>query len=240
MPAQAKLSPFDRIAIIGKTGSGKTRLAIVIASYWAQTLGPPWEVWWIDTKNVKEDIEELINWGAVNGSSDKHQKRRGGLRNFKFFIITPQPGYGTVEQAQAKLQEAYDRTHVIVIIDEYTQVVISNRTPGMPLKDVFTRGRGRKVGLIGLTQEPVNVPRMLMSQASHLVLFTVTFPYDIDYCKKLFKGYISPQEQGDTHGFYWSHIDGKADWAYYKNQKEWSEGVMIQLPKEPSGVSRQV
>jgi DNA helicase HerA-like ATPase len=237
MPAQAKLNPFDRVAIIGKTGSGKTRLAIVIASYFAQTLGPPWEVWWIDTKNVKEDIEELINWGAVNGSSEKHQKRRGGLRNFKFFIITPEPGYSTVEQAQGKLQEAYERGHVIVVIDEYTQVVISNRTPGQPLKDVFTRGRGRNVGLIGLTQEPVNVPRMLMSQASHLVLFTVTYPYDIDYCKKLCKIYTPPQDQGNTHGFYWSHIDGTAKWAYYENQKEWAAGVKIQLPKEPTGAA---
>lgn len=237
MPALAKLNPFDRIAIIGKTGSGKTRLAIVLASYFAQTLGPPWEVWWIDTKNVREDIEELINWGAVNGSSEKHQKRRGGLRNFKFFIITPEPGYSTVEQAQAKLQEAYERGHVIVVIDEYTQVVVSNRTPGQPLKDVFTRGRGRNVGLIGLTQEPVNVPRMLMSQASHLVLFTVTYPYDIDYCKKLCKIYTPPQDQGDTHGFYWSHIDGTAKWAYYENQKMWAAGLKIQLPKEPHGAT---
>ena len=234
MAALARLSPNDRIAIVGKTGSGKTRLGIVIASHWAQTLGPPWEVWWIDTKNVKEDIEELINWGAVNGSSEKHQKRRGGLRNFKFFIITPQPGFSTIEQAQAKLQEAYDRGHVIVVIDEYTQVVISNRTPGMPLKDVFTRGRGRNVGLIGLTQEPVNVPRMLLSQASHLVLFTVTYPYDIKYLKGLCDIYRPPQTQGNSHGFYWSHIDGDAKWAYYEDQKKWAEGLKIQMPKEPT------
>jgi len=232
----AKLSPNDRIAIVGKTGSGKTQLAIVIASYFAQALSAPWEVWWIDTKGVEEDIKKLVDWGAVNGASDKHQKRAGGLRNFKYFCIESVQGYSVVDQAQAKMQEAYDRTHVIVVVDEYTQVVVSNRTPGYALKDVFTRGRGRNVGLIGLTQEPVNVPRMLLSQASHLVLFTVTYPYDITYLRKLCGVYTPPQEQGDDYGFYWSHIDGTAKWAYYTDQAAWAKGLKIQLPKEPRNV----
>lgn len=233
--AIANLQPQDRVAIVGKTGSGKTQEGTVIASYFAQQLHAPWEVWWLDTKGVDEDIQRLRDWGACNASSDKDLARPGGLRNFKYFIINEDNGYSVVDQAQALCQKAYLRGHVIVVADEYTSICPSDRSPGYGLKNVFARGRGRNVGLIGLTQEPVNVPRMLLSQASHLVLFTVSYPYDIKYLKTLYVGYVPPADKGDTHGFYWSHIDGSAKWAYYPNQAAWANGLHFALPRPPSG-----
>lgn len=231
--AIANLSPNERYALVGKTRSGKTQQAIVLASYFAQQLHAPWEVWWIDTKNDPKDIKKLRQWGAVNGASEKDILRLGGLRNFKYFSINEQNGYSVVEQAQAKCQEAYDRGHVILVIDEFTQVVPSDRNPGYGLKNVFARGGGKDVGLIGLTQEPVYIPRMLLSQASHLALFTVTYEADIKYVRNFCKVYVPPAEQGDTYGFYWSHLDGSAKWAYYENQKAWANGLKFALPKEP-------
>jgi len=231
--ALAKLSPNDRIAIVGKTGSGKTQLAIIIASYFAQQLHSPWQVWWIDTKGDDTDIAKLRDWGFVNGASDKDIQRVGGLRNALYFKIEPVGGLSTIDLAQSKIDEAYSRGNVIIVIDEYTQVVPSNRNPGYALRDVFSRGRGKKVGLIGLTQEPVYVPRMLISQASHIVLFTVTYEADIKYLRNLNKQYVPPQKQGDKYGFYWSHQDGGAQWAYYENQKAWADGLNFALPRPP-------
>lgn len=233
MASIATISPEDRIAIVGKTGSGKTQQAIVLAYYFARNLHAPWEVWWIDTKGVREDINKLRKWGFVNGDSEKDQKRPYALRNAKYFLVRPIAPYTVVDLAQAKIDEAYQRGHVIVVVDEYTQVVVSQRSPGYALDDVFSRGRGKKVGLIGLTQEPVNVPRKLLSQASHLCLFTVTYPYDIKYLKGMCSQYIPPQDRGDKHGFYWSHIDGSAKWAYYTNQAAWAKGLNFQLPRMP-------
>jgi hypothetical protein len=230
--AIANLSPNDRIAIVGKTGCGKTQQATVLAFEFARVLHSPWEVWWLDTKNDPSDLKNLRSWGACNGANEKDRQRPGGLRNFLYFKIDESNGYSVVEQAQAKCQEAYERGHVIVVIDEYTQVVPSDRTPGYGLKNIFARGRGKKVGLIGLTQEPVNVPRMLLSQASHLCLFTVTYPYDIKYLRSLCKDYVPPADQGDTHGFYWSHTDGSAKWAYYPSQKDWYDNLNFALTKE--------
>lgn len=230
--AVARLSPNDRYGIIGKTGSGKTQEAIVLASYFARVLHSPWEVWWLDTKNDPSDIRKLRQWGFCNGANERDIKRPGAMRNALYFKITEEGGYDTVVLAQYKIDEAYQRTHVILVIDEYTQVVQSRQDAGWALKNVFARGRGKKVGLIGLTQEPVFVPRMLLSQASHLVLFTVTHGPDIKYLKELSDGiYYPPARQGDPHGFYWSHQDGGAQWAYYANQKEWADRLNFALPK---------
>jgi len=229
--AVAILNPNDRYGIVGKTGSGKTQLAIVLASKYAQQLHRPWEVWWIDTKNDPTDIKKLRSWGACNGANERDRQRPGGLRNFLYFKINEDSGYSVVDQAQAKIQEAYERGHIIVVVDEYTQVVPSDRNPGYGLKNVFARGRGKKVGLIGLTQEPVFVPRMLLSQASHLAFFTVTYEADKKYLRNLCKVYVPPAEQGDKYGFYWSHIDGGAQWAYYENQKAWDDTLQYALPR---------
>jgi hypothetical protein len=231
--AIANLAPNDRYAFIGKTGSGKTQEAIVLSSYFAQTLHSPWEVWWMDTKGVKEDQTKLRAWGYCNGSDPKDQQRAGGLRNALYFIINNQNGYDVVDQVQAKCQEAYERGKVIVVIDEYTECVPSIRTIGYGLDSICSRGRGKDVGLIGLTQEPVNIPRKLISQASHIALFTVLFPRDVEYVKQFNKDYVPPQNRGDKHGFYWSHVEGTGTWAYYENQAKWFAGLRIAQPKPP-------
>lgn len=230
--AVANLSPNERYGFVGKTRSGKTQQALVLASMFAQQLHSPWEVWWIDTKNDPKDIRQLRRWGFCNGAEPKDMQRPGGLRNAQYFKIDESQGYSTVDQAQAKIAEAYQRGKVIIVVDEYTQVVPSIQNAGYALKNVFARGGGKNVGLIGLTQEPVYVPRMLLSQATHLALFTVTHTADIKHLKNLCPMYVPPARQGDPYGFYWSHQDGSAQWAYYTSQKEWANSLQYALPKQ--------
>ena len=231
--AVANLSPNERYGFVGKTRSGKTQQAIVLASYFARVLHSPWEIWWIDTKNDPDDIRKLRSWGFCNGASERDINRPGAMRNALYFKIDESSGYSTVSMAQAKIDEAYERTHVLLVIDEYTQVVPSIQNPGYALKNVFARGGGKKVGLIGLTQEPVYIPRMLLSQATHLALFTVTHQADIKYLKNLCPEYVPPSRQGDPYGFYWSHQDGSATWGYYTSQKAWADSLQFALPREP-------
>ncbi len=231
--AIANLAPNDRYAFIGKTGSGKTQEAILLASYFAQRLHTPWEVWWLDTKGNRDDRKKLRDWGFCNGADPKDIQRVGGLRNAHYYLINDENGYDVVSQVQAKCQEGYERQHVIVVCDEYTECVPSQRTIGYGLDNIATRGRGNNVGLIGLTQEPINIPRKLISQASHIALFTVMYPKDIKYLQEYCPDYIPPQKRGDKYGFYWSHVEGTGNWAYYENQAEWFKGLKIAMPKEP-------
>lgn len=226
----AILKPNDRYAIVGKTGSGKSRFGMVLAGVFARSLKAPWQVWWIDTKNDPDDISALREWGFRNAISEEDQATPGAVQGAYYYIISGnnnQSGMDTVTTAQTIMGMAYDRKNVIVVVDEYTQVVASSKNPGPKLLDIFTRGRGRNVGIIGLTQEPVYVPRQLLSQASHLIMFSLSYDYDRQYMKKIDPVYRSPNTMGDKWGFYWKWLDGDDTTTYYPNQKDWMESANI-------------
>jgi hypothetical protein len=232
----ANLKPNERYAFVGKTRSGKTYQALVLAGTFARTLPAPWEVWWLDTKGSEADIKRLRQWGFRNAASPKDRSpESGGLPNAIYFKIEsedkPDDGGKTddiVEQSQAIMAEAYRRRHVIVCVDEYTEVTVSDRTAGKALRNIFSRGGGRNVGLIGLTQEPVFVPRQLISQATHISLFSLTYEADIKYVRNLCPTYVPPVRKGDPYGFYWAWIDGgNGEWDYYPNQVAWYDQLQI-------------
>ncbi len=238
----SQLKPNDRYALVGKTRSGKTALAMVLAGTFALTLPHPWQVWWIDTKNDPKDLAALRKWGFRNAASAKDREpHSGGLRNAIYFKIESQDKDGNytdvADQAQEIFAAAYRRKHVIVVVDEYVQVVYSARSAGSALLDIFQRGGGRNVGLIGLTQEPVYVPRQLISQATHIALLSLTFENDIKYVKNICPIYIPPIKVGNPYGFYWSWVDGHAEWDYYENQSVWFDTLNIAMPRKKEEAS---
>ena len=240
------IEPQDRIAIVGKTGSGKTTFAMLLAALWARSLPAPWQVWWLDTKGDKKDIAALRAWGFRN-ALDPKDLATTKIPHARYWAIRAAKNAPSIwQQAQVVMRLAYETGKVIVVVDEYTQVVPSNRSTGGALRDIFTRGRGLDVGIIGLTQEPVYVPRLLLSQATHQVLFTVTYQYDVDYLRKMDRGYREPIKLGDKHGFWWKWVDGHGELVYYRNQQAWYESFYIGLPKSarselpetPAGLKR--
>lgn len=229
--------PNDRFAIVGKTGSGKSAMAMTLAGTFALALASTqeWEVWVLDTKNVAEDLVDWRKWGFRNIASPKDIDT-SILTNAFYFIIESTDADGNqltvVAQAQDIMAAAYRRGKVIVVADEYVSVVQSRQEPGAALKDIFQRGRGRKVGLIGLTQEPVYVPRQLVSQATHIFLFTLSYDRDIKWAREICRGYVPPSTQGDVHGFWYKWVDGPSNkWQYFSHQQAWYEQLKIALPK---------
>lgn len=237
----AQLKPNERYAFVGKTRSGKTALAMVLAGTFARTLPYPWEVWWIDTKNDPADLAALRKWGFRNAmSAQDRAPESGGLRNALYFRIESKEGApedDVVNQAQAVFAAAYRKKKVLVVIDEYVHVVYSRVSAGKALLDIFQRGGGRNVGVIGLTQEPVYVPRQLISQATHVCLLTLTYDADIKYVRNICPIYEPPAKVGNKYGFYWSWVDGSAgEWDYYKDQTVWFNQLEAAKPiTEPIG-----
>ena len=239
----AQLKPNERYAFVGKTRSGKTALAMVLAGTFARTLPAPWEVWWFDSKNDPKDLAALRKWGFRNASSDEDRRpEAGGLTNAKYYIIKETSGGpSTVDQIQALCAQAYSQGHVILVIDEYVQAVPSIKNAGKDLLNVFQRGGGKQVGIIGLTQEPVYVPRQLISQATHVCLLSLTYENDIKYVRNLCPVYEPPIKVGDPYGFYWSWVDGNGEWDYYQNQSVWFNQLQASKPKVgslPEGVAK--
>jgi hypothetical protein len=229
----ATLRPNERYAFIGKTRAGKTQLAIVLAATFARALPAPWEVWWIDTKNDGKDIKTLRTWGFRNAASNQ-DRQTSLLQNALYYYVPASDDKfdpDTVEQVQAICSVAFRRRNVIVCIDEYTQAVVSQKNAGAALLNIFTRGGGRDVGIIGLTQEPVYVPRQLISQSTHQILLNVTYEYDIKYLKGIDPAYVPPRKLGDDYGFWWRWSDGSGELIYYPNQKIWYDQLEIALPR---------
>jgi energy-coupling factor transporter ATP-binding protein EcfA2 len=209
--------PNDRMSIVGKSGSGKTTHAVVLASALVPYDDPEWEAWWVDSNQKPDDLRMLGEWGF------------GTTRARKLFKLTPDKG--AIElQAMAICQAAMRRRNVLIIIDEYKHVTFSARRAGPGIEGVHLRGRGLNVGMIGLTQEPVDIPRQLLSQANHLFLFDVHYPADIKYIRGLYDGYERPPTvtvggRDRKIGFYHCYIDGDAEWRYFPSVKQWHDRV---------------
>lgn len=225
-PNKIVLSPTDRFALVGKTGSGKSSFEILLAEKLIEHQKPPWAVWDVDTKNDPKDLERLQKWGYTTPS----RKEDPSSPARKLLLKVRGDDEEIVRKAQLIFNTSLTRGDVIVCVDEYTHVISSPRRAGVGLGKIFRTGRGLHVGLIGCTQEPVDIPRQLLSQASHLFLFNITHSNDIDYLRKhLFRTYIPPVEQyGDIHGFWHKWIDGpNPQWTYYSGQQEWYDIVKV-------------
>lgn len=223
------LSPADRHSIVGKTGSGKSQFAIVLACTLVPLHLKGWEIWWVDSKHDPRDIAQLKRWGFGSKGPRK--------------IVKIDPKNGPIPwQVLFICERALKRGKVLIVIDEYKHVVASTRrsspVSGMGLERVHLQGRGLNVGLIGLTQEPVEIPRQLLSQATHLYLFDVSYPNDIKYVKTLYPYYQRP-DRNVRHGFWYSHIDGDADWYFFDHQKEWYDIVTNGINTNTSNSQRQ-
>jgi DNA helicase HerA-like ATPase len=229
--AIAQLRPNERYALVGKTRSGKTALAMVLAGTFARSLPYPWEVWWVDTKNDEKDIKELRRWGFRNAASVEDQSTSRITNAKYFYVVTNDERFdpATVEQVQEICRAAYSRKNVIVCIDEYVQAVPSQRNAGAALLNIFQRGGGRNVGLIGLTQEPKFVPRQLISQATHTVMLNLTYGYDVEYLQAIDKAYVPPKKLGDQYGFWWRWNDGGGDMDYFPNQRVWYDQLKVAM-----------
>ena len=224
--SQATLSRADRFALIGKTGSGKTYFAVALLWHLMQGASPGWKAVIVDSKGDTQDRARFERWGFMPTAL-----RDLGRTKERLVTVPLRQGPSEKEtvyqRAQALFRWAYARRRVILLVDEYTQVVRSRTDPGPGLREVFARGRGRGVGLIGCTQEPVYVPRMLLSQASHELIFRLTFGNDIRAVRGMYPDYEVPP---NLYGFYYRWVDGPStEWAYYPNGGNFL--AELQVPK---------
>lgn len=225
------LSPADRYANVGKTGSGKTVFTTVLATMIVtpEMVDHDWQVWWLDTKGDPKDVARLVKLGYVDGDvSTGLARNRSMFRRERhghiLFRIRRRGELTIVDQAQHLMRLAHTRRRVLVVVDEYTQVIVGPRTAGDALDDIEVTGRGLGVGLLGNTQEPVNVPRRLLSQATHLQIFDLSYPLDIDYMRKFVADYDRPP-RSERHAFWSVWLDGDATPRYYPSLRAWRSQV---------------
>jgi hypothetical protein len=219
------LLPNLRYAFVGKTRSGKSTLAMLVACRIIPRdpkLANGWQLRWVDTKGDPRDAARLRQWGF--------DSKRGTRIHIRVPFEENNPE-ATVEAVNNICYKALRDGGVLLVIDEYRHVVQSTRTASPGLLHVHQRGGGLDVGLIGQTQEPVDIPRQLVSQSSHIVLANLSFPNDIKYAKTIYPQYRPPNlpPSRDKHGFYWGNIDGDGEWTYHPHQAEW-DASLLRMP----------
>lgn len=216
----------QRYANVGKTRSGKSTFGIILAEilvpYKKKVGNSDVQIWWADTKHDPADLERLEKWGYSDDPKSKGSHR--------IFHIQREEKTPQWQSAQLLFKRAYETCGILLVVDEYRQCVPNTVNAGDDLLDVFTRGGGLGVGIIGGTQEPVYVPRQLLSQASHQFFFDLSYPNDIKRIREFYDPYDRPIIKGigqdpnpHAHGFFHIATDYDGFGVYYQHAKEWVE-----------------
>lgn len=177
------------MTLIGATGSGKTHLALVLASMREYALV-------IATKRRDPVLEEL-GWKRVRNLREDvlwTADRRVPLDPKLVYWPTPQEG--TVRRRQAaqarQIREALDwadRTGGwALVIDELMYV---SRSLGLEreLEHAWFQSRTQGVSLIGAAQRPTQVPLLAFSQASYVVVWQTSDGRDIERLREVAAGF---------------------------------------------------
>lgn len=152
--------------IFGKRGSGKSLLAqrmirdrkrlLVYDTIGEYTNGV-----------IIEDLPALKEfWGKVY---------RGNFRII-YQPVDPENDFDTVCRL---VYECEDLTFLVEELDRYSKPL----TLSLPFKNIIQRGRHKNIELIGVTQRPHGVDKLLTSQAKQMFIFNTTEPRDVDYFK---------------------------------------------------------
>lgn len=154
--------------IFGKRGSGKSVLAQRLCRdrkrlFIYDTIGE------YTDGVVIEDLQALKDfWGKVY---------RGNFR----IIYQPVDPEGDFDTICRLLCECGDLTFLVEELDRYSKPL----TLSKPFKEIIQRGRHIQynIELIGVTQRPHGVDKLLTSQAKEMFIFNTTEPRDVDYFK---------------------------------------------------------
>lgn len=159
-----------RLAIFGRTGSGKTYL-----TRWFLLRSPPRQRWVVlDTKHDPE----YSDWRPRGGLLSMKALERA-WNNQRIVVLRPYPAETNPEVLDAylgTLHEAWDNFGTVV--DEAMQVCPSAMTAGPGITGLLTRGRVRGQAAIVGTQRPARVPRFVFSEASAFAVMALNIEQD--------------------------------------------------------------
>jgi len=152
--------------IFGKRGCGKTELARILTRICRRlliydTLGE------YSKGVIIEDLQALKDfWGKVY---------RGKFR----IIYQPVDPEGDFDAVCRLVYECGELTFLVEELDRYSRPLALSR----PFKEIIQRGRHYDIELIGITQRPHGIDKLLTSQAKEMYIFNTTEPRDVDYFK---------------------------------------------------------
>jgi len=161
-----RLPRFDqRTAIMGRTGSGKTALALFLLSY----------------SDFTERPHYIIDYKGDSHIAQLDRAKEIGLHEFPrqpgLYVVRPLPHQS--EATEAFLWKIYNHENAGVYFDEAYMVPDYGAFPA-----ILTQGRSKGISSIVITQRPAWISRFVFSEANQFAAFHLN---DRDDRKKLWR-----------------------------------------------------
>lgn len=197
-----KLQGNSRVAVIGKTGSGKTFLS----EYLLRNVGR------LVVFDVKGNLKN--RFGLVDYSA---KLWRRFMRGEKFRVRITAPigkNVDLVNLYDEYFRQIYDTGDCIVYIDEVYGVTGGANYLAPYLTALYTRGRELGVGIVACTQRPTFIPNFILTESEYFFVFRLQLESDRKKIENIVGSSVEIPRK-DTNGF-WFFDTSKDGGKYYE------------------------
>lgn len=151
----------QRVAIFGKTGSGKTQMGVWLLSE-TNFDTQPWIILDYKRDHLLNSIDRIKQIGLDQVPADP------GL-----YIVHLDPEDSDSGGVDAWFRKVSERENVGLYIDETYEI-----PGGTDFRRILTQGRSKRIPVISLSQRPAWIPRFILSEAEHIVVFHLNHKMD--------------------------------------------------------------
>ncbi|SRR6266700_683939 len=188
----------EHCAILGCTGSGKTTLAM-----WTLSKAPFDRMPYIAIDYKNDDLLAQIGRIKELDLSDPIPERPG------LYVVRPLPS--DIDEMEKWLWRVWEKGTTGLYIDE--AYLLPNKEA---IKNILAQGRSLRIPVIAASQRPVDVPRSIFTEASHIVVFRLNDDRDKKTVREFTPKFMMFSPGGeerrlpDYHSFWYSVKDHSA------------------------------